>query len=207
MLLSAACTYNNGDARRIPSGGYSGAGSPGGGSIDPGPEGGLGANGGATSEAPGCNAGPDAVQAWIDVNAEIETSPGQGAGVFVEYVAGGHWRLRTTCDISKNATPCAWDIIVTPEDNRSISHVLPQDLEADTDSVRAYPDDPRSYQLIAKTSGDLDGITFDTEPQTAVLVDVFLDGACALPYFFWVGDGAIHTGSPSNPIVLVPTPE
>jgi hypothetical protein len=208
MLLSASCTYDNGDARRVyPSDGYAGAGSPGGGSIDPGSDGGAGSNGGATNEPPGCNAGPDAVQAWIDVNAQIETSPGEGAGVFVEYAAGGHWSLRTTCDILKNNTPCAWDIIVTSEDGRSISHVLPQDLEAGTDSVRAYPDDPRSYQLIAQTSGDLDGFTFDSQPQAAILVDVFLDGACALPFFFWVGDGAIHKGAPSNPIVLVPTPE
>ena len=179
--LLSACTYDNGDARRI---------------LDQDPGGGPGGN--------AC--GPETpVQTWIDVDAQIDTRPGEGAGVFVEYAAGGHWVVRTTCDI-ENGTPCAWDIIVTPEDGRSISNVQPENLEA-TDSVDTYPQFPRSYQLIAQTSGDLDGFSFDTEPQSAVSVDVFLDEACALPYVFWVGEGAIHTGAPSNPIVLIPTPE
>ncbi|HKO48440.1 MAG TPA: hypothetical protein VJV79_11985 [Polyangiaceae bacterium] len=185
-LLLSACTYDNGDARRIAN-------------QNPG---GQAGNGGGD---PAC--GPATpVQTWIDVDRQIETKPGEGAGVFVEYATGGHWVVRTTCDSLKNNAPCAWDIIVTPEDNRSITNVQPEDLEA-TDSVGTYPEYPRSYQLIAETSGDLDGFTFDTEPQTAIQLDVFLDQACALPYVFWVGDGALHTGAPSNPIVLVPTPE
>jgi hypothetical protein len=186
LILSTACTYDNGDARRIPDG------------LPPGGGGGTGGGGDCGPEEP--------VQTSIDTDAQIETTPGEGAGVFVEYAKGGHWVLRTTCDTLKNAPPCAWDIIVTPEDGRSISNVKPEDLEA-TDSAKPYPEFPRSYQFIAETEGDIDGITFDTEPQTAVQVDVFLDGACALPYVFWVGDGALHTGAPSNPIVLIPTPE
>jgi hypothetical protein len=178
-LFSAACTYDNGDARRI------------------------------LNESSSCEDSPvEPVQTDIDTNAQIEIQPGQGVGVYVEYAAGGHWLLRLTCDTAeKNSPPCPWDIIVTPEDGRSISNVVPQDLESDTDSVGTYPDYPRSYQLVAETSGDVDGISFDTEPGTAVAVDAFLDGTCALPYFFWVGDGAAHTGSPSNPLVLIPTPE
>lgn len=178
-LFSAACTYDNGDARRV---------------LD-------------EQQTP-CDGNPaDPVQTEIDTDAKIETQPGVGAGVYVEYAAGGHWLLRTTCDTQKNATPCAWDIIVTPEDGRSISNVAPQGLEASTDSVGTYPEYPRSIQLLAETGSDVDGITFDTEPGTAVAVDSFLDGACALPYVFWVGDGAAHTGAPSNPIVLIPTQE
>jgi hypothetical protein len=192
LCLSTACSYDNGNARRIPDevlpggGGNGGGGNGGGGAADCGPE--------------------EAVQTYIDVDAQIETMPGEGAGVFVEYKKGGHWVLRTTCDTLKNNVPCAWDIIVTPEDGRSISNVVPQELES-SDSVGTYPKFPRSYQFVAETAGDVDGITFDTEPQTAISVDVFLDGACALPYVFWVGDGAVHTGAPSNPIVLIPTPE
>jgi|SRR6478735_868332 len=177
-LFSAACTYDNGDARRI---------------LNP---------------PSTCNdSAVTPVQTSIDVDAHIETQPGQGAGVYVEYAAGGHWLLRTTCDSANNATPCGWDIIVTPEDGRSISNVVAEELESGTDSVSIYPEYPRSYQLLAQTGADIDGIRFDTEPGTAIQVDVFLDGTCALPYFFWVGEGAAHTGSPSNPLVLIPTPE
>jgi hypothetical protein len=188
LVLSTACTYDNGDARRIP---------------DDLPPGGAGNGGGGGSG----DCGPEeAVQTNIDVDAQIETKPGEGAGVFVEYAKGGHWVLRTTCDTLKNGVPCAWDIIVTPEDGRSITNVKPQDLEGQ-DTVSMYPEFPRSYQLVAETAGDIDGFTFDTEPQTAISVDVWLDEACALPYVFWVGDGKIQPGAPSNPIVLIPTPE
>ena len=177
-LFSAACTYDNGDARRI---------------LNP------------PSSCEDSAATP--VQTSIDVGAHIETQPGQGAGLYVEYAAGGHWLLRTTCDSVANGTPCDWDVIVTPEDGRSISNVAEEDLEPATDSVGIYPEYPSSYQLLAHTSDDIDGISFDTEPGTAIQVDSYLDGSCALPYFFWVGDGAAHTGSPSNPLVLIPTPE
>lgn len=177
-LCSVACTYDNGDARRV---------------LD-------------EQQTPCVDSPADPVQTEIDTDAKIETQPGHGAGVYVEYATGGHWLLRTTCDTEKNNTPCAWDIIVTPEDGRSISNVAPQGLES-TDSVGTYPEYPRSYQLLAETSADVDGISFDTEPGTAIAVDSFLDGACALPYIFWVGDGAAHTGAPSNPIVLIPTHE
>jgi hypothetical protein len=186
LCLSTACSYDNGDARRIPD--------------DP-PPGGAGNGGGAGDCGP-----EEAVQTWIDTDAQMETTPGEGAGVFVEYAKGGHWVLRTTCDTLKNGPPCAWDIIVTPEDGRSLSNVKAQDLEGG-DSVSMYPEFPRSYQLVAETADDIDGITFDTEPQTAISVDVWLDEACALPYVFWVGEGKLHSGAPSNPIVLIPTPE
>ncbi len=201
-LWSAACSYDNGNARRVHVSQDPGVA----GSDNNGPPG-AGSDAGGSSETPPCDGAATPVQTWIDVGAQIETRPGEGAGLFVEYAAGGHWHLRTSCDISKDNPPCAWDIIVTPEDGRSISNVAPADLEAGTDSVKAYPEDLRSYQLIAETSDDLDGMTFDTQPGTAILVDVFLDGKCALPYFFWVGDGAAHVGSPSNPLVLIPTAE
>jgi len=182
-LLSAACTYDNGDARRI-----------------------LSEEPNETLSCAGNPATP--VEASIDVDAKIETLAGQGAGVFIEYAKGGHWTLRTACDVSiaKESGPCAWDIIITPEVGRTISNVVPQGLEAATDSVGIYPDPeyPDSYQFLAETGADLDGFTFDTEPQTAIAIDTFLDGACALPYLFWAGD---HSGAASNPLVLVPTPE
>jgi hypothetical protein len=177
LPLLAGCTYDNGDARRI-----------------------------LNDDSTCVDSPAEPVQTYIDTNAQIETQPGQGAGVYVEYAAGGHWIVRTTCDTVSHPTPCPWDIIVTPEDGRSISNVAAEDLES-TDSVGTYPEYPQSYQLLTETGNDVDGITFDTEPGTAISVDAFLDGTCALPYFFWVGDGAAHTGAPSNPLVLIPTPE
>lgn len=142
------------------------------------------------------------VQSTIDADRQIDVTPGQGAGVFVEYASGGHWTLTTSCDTAKTNASCQWDILVTPETGRSLTNVVAADLESG-DSV--LPFDAAAYQLLATTSGDLDGMTFDTEPGTGIRVDALLDQACALPYFFWVGDGALHTGSPSNPLDLVPS--
>ena len=174
-LLSAACTYDNGNARRI-----------------------------ASSGGPSADCGPIA-ESKIDVDRQIEVDQGQGAGVFIEYASGGHWQVRTSCDTLKTNTNCAWDIIVTPEDGRSLSNVVASDLEAG-DSVLPYPDSA-SYQFVASTSVDLDGFTFDTDPGAGVQVDALLDDSCALQYFFWVGDGALHPGSPSNPLTLLPSAE
>src|SRR3954468_9008715 len=95
--LSAGCGYDNGDAHRITD-------------EDP-----------STTICEGSAATP--VQTWIDTDAKIQIQPGKSAGMFVEYAAGGHWRLVTTCDSVNNGPPCAWDVIVTPEDTRSISNV------------------------------------------------------------------------------------
>jgi hypothetical protein len=62
-----------------------------------------------------------------------------------------------------------------------------------------------SYQLLASTSSDIDGFSFDSTPGAAVMVDAYLGNTCALPYFFWIGDGALHSGAPTNPLVLVPS--
>src|SRR4051812_26543720 len=98
--LLAACGYDNGDAHRAP----------------------------ADESSTSCDDSPTTpVQTSIDTDGKIPTEPGQTAGVFVEYAAGGHWRLLTTCDTAYSGTACAWDIIVTPEDGRSISNVAPVD--------------------------------------------------------------------------------
>jgi len=201
---SAACDYDNGDAHRVFRGqgaaGNGGAGSGSGG--QPSSAGGLGNSGGYPSAD--CPSPSTPVQSTIDADRQIEVDAGQGAGVFVEYQTGGHWLLRTSCDTAKSAMPCKWDVIVTPEDKRSISNVVAADLEPG-DSVIAYPGDDVSYQLLATTGSDIDGFSFDSDPGAGIRVDAYLDDQCALAFFFWVGDGALHSGSPTNPVDLIPS--
>ena len=177
LLLSVACTYDNGDARHL--------------AIDP--------------SSSGIQCGTQA-QATIDVADQIDqidVDAGQGAGVYVEYAAGGHWRVRTSCDTDKDSAACDWDVLVYNEDGHTLSNFVGVDLEAG-DSVHPYLDSSGTFQLNAHTSSDIDGFTFDGDPGAAVTVDALLDGTCALPYFFWLGGGALHQGSPSNPLTLTP---
>jgi len=181
-FLAVACTYDNGDAHHV---------------LYDNP---LPAN---------CSM-PAA--STIDTDAQIAIDAGLGAGVFIEYASGGHYHLRTACDTTRSNATCQWDIIITPQESKTISNVLAEDLEG-SDTIHPYPapanqpDASVSYQLTAETSTDLDGVTFDIEPGSAITVDAFLDNTCALPFFFWVGDGALHSGSPSNPLTLTPTLE
>jgi hypothetical protein len=151
-----------------------------------------------------CASSSPPAQATIDADAKLGVDPGQGAGVLVEYATDGHWQLRTSCDTLKTNSDCAWDVIVTPEDGSSIVNVAGTDLEPDDELIR-YPKDQVSYQLRASTSSDIDGFSFDSNPGAAVLVDAFLDDTCALSFFYWIGDGALHSGSPTNPLVLIPS--
>lgn len=176
-LSSAACTYDNGDAHRVV--------------VD---------NGG--SQVTQCGTQTNAT---IDVDETIDPGkPGEGAGVFVEYLSGGHWQVTASCDTLKNDVPCRWDMIVTAEDGAAISNVKRVDLESG-DSLTQY--DAQSYQFQVVTNADFDGFTFDTPPGAAVLFDTLLADTCvdAAPLFFWVGDGAVHPGAPSNPLALIPS--
>jgi len=137
----------------------------------------------------------DGAQATIDVDRQIV--PEAGTGLYIEYASGGHWHLQTSCD-----TSCDWDIIVTPEPGKQLSNVAPEALESD-DSLHAFP--PDSYQLSAHTTTDFDGFTFDSDPGAVVSVDAYLDGRCQPMYTYWVGDGALHVGAPSNPLSLLPS--
>ena len=177
LFLAASCTYDNGDSNEV-----------------------LYGRGSVTS-LNGLACAAD-VQSNIDTDRMIDVDAGQGAGLFLEYASGGHWQVSTSCDTLRTNTTCAWDIIVTPQDGSSLSNVTPTNLEP-SDSLAAY--DATSYQLYTNTGTDLDGFSFDSDPGAAVRVDALLDGSCATQFFYWVGDGALHSGSPTNPIDLVPS--
>jgi hypothetical protein len=60
---------------------------------------------------------------------------------------------------------------------------------------------------VSRTGQDLDGFSFQTEPGAPIELDVLLDNGPGNRYLFWVGDGALHSGAPSNPIDLIPSAE
>jgi hypothetical protein len=176
-FLAAACTYDNGDAHRA-----------------------LNDN----TQPASCYT---PTQSTIDTDAQLAIDAGIGAGVFIEYASGGHYHVRTACDTTRSNSACNWDIIITPETGKTISNPASENLSGGDTFLPYQGDASGSYQLTAQTSAEVDGVTFDIDPGSAITVDAFLDGTCALPFFFWVGDGAVHQGVPSNPLTLQPTPE
>lgn len=142
-------------------------------------------------------------QAVIDTDQLLEIEPGEGAGAFVEYETGGIYHVTTSCDVS-SGVDCLWDIVVTPLEGAPILTIAPFGLEKDDTLTFG---EVNRLRLIAYTGDDFDGFSFQTDPGAAVEVDVFLDDKAGNKFLFWVGDGAVHNGAPSNPVDLVPSAE
>jgi hypothetical protein len=154
--------------------------------------------GGSTSKP-----GDKPEEATIDTDQLLEVDPGAGAGAFVEYESGGTYHVTTSCDVETGGE-CYWDIVVTPLDGAALFGVAPFDLESD-DTVTLGTGN--QLRLVATTGKDFDGFDFQTDPGAAIEVDVFLDNAPGNRFLFWVGDGALRSGAPTNPVDLVPSAE
>lgn len=142
-------------------------------------------------------------QATIDVDQLLDVEPGEGAGAFIEYETGGIYHVTTTCDVA-SGVDCLWDIVVTPLDGAPVLSASTFDLEKDDTLTFG---EVNRLRLLAYTGDDFDGFSFQTEPGAAVEVDALLDDGAANKFLFWVGDGAVHNGAPSNPVDLVPSAE
>jgi hypothetical protein len=142
-------------------------------------------------------------ESTIDADSPLDIEPGAGAGVFVEYESGGLYHVTTSCDDTGQGA-CFWDVIVTTLDGAGVSSVSPVDLESDDSLSLAVRSQVR---LVAYTDQDFDGFTLQTDPGAAIELDAWLDDVPANRYMFWVGDGALNGGAPSNPVDLVPSAE
>ncbi len=140
-------------------------------------------------------------EATIDTDQLLDAKAGEGAGAFFEYESGGTYHVTTSCDVDNGGT-CAWDIVVVPLDGKPLLTLAPYELEDDDSLTFGFGNQLR---LIANTDRDFDGFDFQTDPGAGIQIDALLDDGAANRYLFWVGDGALHSGAPSNPINLVPS--
>jgi hypothetical protein len=148
----------------------------------------------------GFECGSEVRRSTIDTGEGFELDPGDGVGVFVEYDGAGRYYVSTTCDSYRSGYACYFDILLSAAEGE-IFDVEPADLE--DDGLDFLEDGSVSFRGI--TEYDVDSFIVQTEPGTVLSVDVLLDCSCGNPYLFWVGDGATHSGSPSNPLELEPS--
>jgi hypothetical protein len=151
----------------------------------------------------------DPKQVSITPDKTLDSPPGQGVGLFVEYVTGGHWHVWTTCDslVASNAdgsTPvCSFDAFLSVVDGSGkITNALGEKLE-NKDAVTTSGDG--SVHFFAETSTDVDGITFDTPPGAVVQLEAYLDGQPDPRFIYWYGDQILHAGSPTDPVDFAPS--
>jgi hypothetical protein len=158
---------------------------------------GMGPTGGRTSTV-------SSSLASYDIDADMtmaDINPGREAGAFVEYQAGGQWRVYVTCDSSlRGGGPCTWTVRAKPAD---ISWSGPAADQLESSDQLAQ--DRNGPWLVALTTTDFDGFRFATRPGTTVRFDVILDNQAANGYLRWVSGGAVNMGASTNPVDLWPS--
>lgn len=132
--------------------------------------------------------------AWMD-----SISPGNDLGIYVEYAKDGTWHVYTTCDVNISNEICHWEVYATPLGG-AVFGGKPELLEP-TDS---FGWDASGVSMTTETTTDVDGFYFTAKPGVAHRFEVYLDGENANRWLYWVGDEAVHSGAPSDPMDLVP---
>lgn len=163
----------------------------------------VGAPPGTTTPQPTATASEPARVA-IATGETLESEPGKGAGVFVEYRGDSQWRVWTTCDTLVTSTPCNYKLAFRPEQGAR--------LDAPTMGIEGSGDnlfDEIAADLLRvslTTTSGVDSVDFRVEPPgSALQLQASLDGSDDSRLIFWVGPDVLHTGAPTNPVIFEPS--
>ena len=135
----------------------------------------------------------------IDADQVLDTDLGQGVGLFVEYSTGGTWRLWTSCDTSISDSACDFQVHVIT--GAPLGDITSQGFEAGDSFDLAAADELWFY---AQTGTDSDAIQFPITAGAHVQVELWVDGAESPDFVYWVGDGVVHEGAPTQPVEFAP---
>jgi len=140
-------------------------------------------------------------QVAITPDKTLQTEAGAGVGIFVEYAAGGHWRVWTACDTNQSRVSCDFEAFAIPEKGAKIANVHGEELESG-DVAEALTDG--SAHLSTSTSTEFDGMTFDATPGAVMELEVYFDGVPDSRVVYWFGNDTLHTGAPTDPVDFLP---
>lgn len=147
-----------------------------------------------------------------DAPATIEADAGKGAGLFVEYLAGGSYHVFATCDTLQSNRGCQWDVLATIDPTLKMDAQDDGDLEPDDEVVRV---DDAGFRLFFNVTMDFDGVVLTVPPQTRLRLDELLydpdpnaltdPPSEAATNTLWISGGELQRGAPSNPVDFDPT--
>jgi hypothetical protein len=138
----------------------------------------------------------------IDTDQTLKAEPGEGVGLFVEYAAGGNWLLWTTCDTNYSNVGCKFDVFASVDKASELKIAEGLDFEG-YDEVEVLDNGEAHVHL--ETASDIDSVLLTTTPGAIMRVELMLDGIGNERFIYWVGDGVLHEGAPTNPIDLLPS--
>lgn len=145
---------------------------------------------------------PEPMLVSIDTDQTIDAVPGEGVGLFVEYAAGGNWLLWTTCDTNYSNVACIFDVFASVDTSSTIDEVTSDDMEGH-DQAEVLTNG--EVHMHAETASDFDAVRLVTTPGAILRVEVSLDGVANQHFVYWVNDGILHEGAPTNPVDFQPT--
>ena len=182
----------------------SGGGGGGGGSAYPGTAGGGAAGSGSSS---GGSVQPMLVE--VDPNRTLSAQPGQGVGVFTEYVTGGQWHIWWTCDTAQTTFDCSFDVSVSLAGG-AITNAAGQSL-ASTDQL--LQSSASQIEVVTQTSTGISGVTFDTPPGSVITLDAKMNGQEDGAFLFFAQSGPLgqpevnggYHGTLTDPLMLEPS--
>jgi hypothetical protein len=129
------------------------------------------------------------------------TTPGNGAGVFIEYAAGGHWHVQTICDSLLSNEACAFDIWAQVLGG-TVANVAGEGL-GPNDLVGTVGND--TARLSVDTSTEIDGMWFDAPPGATVRLTMLLGNESCVGFIFYRSGANAMVDNVGNPVDLVPT--
>jgi hypothetical protein len=151
---------------------------------------------------PGYSSPDNILRVDIDTDQTIETDPGEGAGLFVEYAAGGAYHVFSTCDTNRSNFSCEWLVVASIDPTLSLEVAEDGDLEKDDSITRI---DKGAVRLRFVSDADFDGAVLTVPEGERLRLNWLLDGFADSTQLTWISGGAVHTGAPSDPLDLLPT--
>ncbi|HEX4448243.1 MAG TPA: hypothetical protein VH044_15955 [Polyangiaceae bacterium] len=138
----------------------------------------------------------------VDTGGTLVTTPGNGVGIYVEYQAGGHWRITWTCDTALTSLSCIYAVDASVSAG-AISNATGESLDPTSDAL-SQTTSQRLEVTTTTTTGE-SGVLFDAPAGDPVVVSVRLNAPVA---FFFVQNNQVnggYKGALTNPLILQPS--
>jgi hypothetical protein len=156
---------------------------------------------GAAATATGASPKPMLVD--VDPDKTMTAEPGQGVGVFTEYVTGGHWHVWWTCDTSRTNATCSFAVSVSVASG-AIANVVGESLQPSDQLVQTSAS---QIDVTTQTSTASEGVRFDGPPGAIVTLDAKLNGAEDGNLLFFVQKNLVngsYKGTLTDPLMFEP---